>query len=49
MTFGLRIAAQIFQRFVNHIMLEGVDFLFVNIDDIVITRKVIEIHKQQLI
>lgn len=48
MTFGLRNAAQTFQRFMNHTVLEGLDFLFVYIDDIIIASEDMETHKQQL-
>ena len=38
MPFGLRNAAQTFQRFINEVV-NGLDFLFVYIDDILVASK----------
>ncbi|GBP54228.1 Retrovirus-related Pol polyprotein from transposon 297 [Eumeta japonica] len=48
MTFGLRNAAQTFQRFLNHTVLQGLDFLFAYIDDIIIASDDIEQHRRHL-
>jgi cleavage and polyadenylation specificity factor subunit 1 len=47
MPFGLRNAAQTFQRFVNQI-LTGLDFVFVYLDDILVASKSIPEHKAHL-
>ena len=48
MTFGLRNAAQTFQRFMNHTVLEGLPFLFSYIDDVIIASDTWEQHEQYL-
>ncbi|GBP69250.1 hypothetical protein EVAR_56794_1 [Eumeta japonica] len=48
MTFGLRNAVQTFQRFLNHTVLQGLDFLFAYIDDIIIASDDIEQHRRHL-
>jgi cleavage and polyadenylation specificity factor subunit 1 len=47
MPFGLRNAAQTFQRFINNVV-RGLDFLFVYIDDILIASETVEKHMQHL-
>lgn len=47
MPFGLRNAAQTFQRFM-HQVLYGLDFVFVYLDDILVASKDLEEHKQHL-
>lgn len=47
MTFGLRNAAQTFQRYMNQIF-QGLDFLVIYIDDICIASESIEQHEQHL-
>ena len=47
MPFGLRNAAQTFQRFMDHV-LRGLDFVFVYIDDILIASTDIEEHLSHL-
>lgn len=47
MTFGLRNAAQTFQRFMNQI-LQGLDFVIVYIDDICVASESIEQHEGHL-
>lgn len=47
MTFGLRNAAQTFQRFLNKI-LEGLDFIFAYIDDVLIASTSVEEHEEHL-
>lgn len=47
MPFGLRNAAQTFQRFINEVC-KGLDFVFVYIDDILIFSKSPEEHKAHL-
>ena len=47
MTFGLRNAAQTFQRFIMEV-LSGLTFAFVYIDDICISSKTPEEHKHHL-
>lgn len=48
MTFGLRNAAQTFQRYMNSSVLKGLDFLFVYLDDVIIASKNLEEHKLHL-
>lgn len=48
MTFGLRNAAQTFQRFMHHTVLEGLDFLFSYIDDVIIASDNEEQHREHL-
>lgn len=47
MTFGLKNASQTFQRFMNHVM-EGLDFVFVFVDDICIASTTEEEHEIHL-
>lgn len=47
MTFGLRNAAQTFQRFMNQV-LHGLDFVIIYIDDICIASETIEQHEKHL-
>jgi len=47
MTFGLRNAAQTFQRFMDHIF-RDMDFVFVYLDDILIASRDEEIHQEHL-
>lgn len=47
MPYGLRNAAQTFQRFMDQI-LRGLDFCFVYIDDVLIDSKTEEEHTQHL-
>ena len=47
MPFGLRNAAQTFQRFMNQVV-QGLDFVFVYIDDILVASKNEEEHKNHL-
>lgn len=47
MTFGLRNAAQSFQRYI-HRVLKDLDFVFVYIDDILIASESVEEHKLHL-
>lgn len=47
MTFGLRNAAQTFQRYMSEVM-EGLDFVFVYIDDICIASETPEEHETHL-
>lgn len=47
MPFGLRNAAQSFQRFMNQVT-RGLDFVYVYIDDILVASKTEEEHKQHL-
>lgn len=48
MSFGLRNASQTFQRFMNEIT-NGLEFIFVYIDDILVASRNIDEHKQHLI
>lgn len=48
MTFGLRNAAQTFQRIINEVV-RGLDFVFVYIDDIFIASATMEEHRLHLI
>lgn len=48
MTFGLRNAAQTFQRFMHHSVLDGLDFLFSYIDDVIIASDNEEQHREHL-
>lgn len=48
MPFGLRNAAQTFQRFMHHTVLEGLDFLFNFADDIIISSENEDEHKLHL-
>ena len=47
MSFGLRNAAQTFQRFMDEI-LRGLDFAFAYIDDVLVASKDVVEHKQHL-
>lgn len=47
MSFGLRNAAQTFQRFMDEV-LRGMDFCFAYLDDILVSSKSLEEHKQHL-
>ena len=47
MTFGLRNAAQTFQRFIDEVLL-GLDFCYGYIDDILVFSKSVEEHKSHL-
>lgn len=47
MPFGLRNAAQTFQRFINEVV-KGLDFVFAYIDDILVASKTEEEHKNHL-
>ena len=47
MTFGLRNAAQTFQRFINEV-LRDLDFCYAYIDDVLVTSTLEEEHKQHL-
>lgn len=48
MTFGLRNAAQTFQRFMHHTVLEGLNFVFSYIDDIIIASDNEQQHREHL-
>lgn len=48
MTFGLRNAAQTFQRFMTHTVLQNLSYVFVYIDDILIASDSKEQHKEHL-
>ena len=48
MPFGLKTAAQTFQRFINGILAEFSDFVFCYIDDIIIHSTGLEEHKKHL-
>lgn len=48
MSFGLRNAAQTFQRFMNNSVLEGLDFLFNYLDDVIIASDSESQHIQHL-
>lgn len=48
MTFGLRNAAQTFQRFMNHVVFQGLDFLFNYVDDTLIASNSEEEHSMHL-
>ncbi|KAJ2937315.1 hypothetical protein O0L34_g19483 [Tuta absoluta] len=48
MCFGLRNAAQTFQRFMNHTVITGLDFLFSYIDDVIFASEDIKQHKDHL-
>lgn len=48
MTFGLRNAAQTFQRFMNHVVFQGLDFLFNFVDDAVIFSNSESEHRMHL-
>lgn len=48
MPFGLRNAAQTFQRFMHHTVLQGLDFLFNYVDDVIIASENETQHKQHL-
>lgn len=48
MTFGLRNAAQTFQRFMNDTVLHGLDFIYCYIDDLIIASSCSILHKQHL-
>jgi hypothetical protein len=47
MSFGLRNAAQTFQRFVDDI-LRGLDFYFSYVDDILVSSRSLEDHERHL-
>ncbi|XP_036342736.1 uncharacterized protein K02A2.6-like [Rhagoletis pomonella] len=47
MPFGLRNAAQTFQRF-NHEALSGLEFVYAYIDDLLIASNSVQQHKQHL-
>ena len=47
MPFGLKNAAQTFQRFIDQV-LHGLNFLFAYIDDILVASRSIEEHKEHL-
>ena len=47
MPFGLRNAAQTFQRFIDKI-LKGFDFCYAYIDDVLIASSDVDTHKQHL-
>ncbi len=47
MPFGLRNAAQTFQRFIDEVF-QGLDFVFTYIDDILVASETSEQHKQHL-
>jgi hypothetical protein len=47
MSFGLRNAAQAFQRFIDDI-LRGLEFCFAYLDDILISSRTLEEHEQHL-
>lgn len=49
MPFGLRNAAQTFQRFMHHTVLQGLDFLFNYLDDVIIASENETEHKQHLL
>ncbi|CAH4009663.1 unnamed protein product [Pieris brassicae] len=48
MTFGLRNASQTYQRFMDHSVLQGFDFLFTFVDDVIIASESVEQHKEHL-
>lgn len=48
MTFGLRNAAQTFQRFMENTVLHGLDFQFCYIDDIIIASTTEQQHREHL-
>ena len=48
MSFGLRNAAQTFQRFMSTTVLQGLDFLFSYIDDVIIASQDHEQHREHL-
>ena len=48
MTFGLRNAAQTFQRFMNNTVLSGLEFLFCYADDIILASQDENEHKKHL-
>lgn len=48
MTFGLRNAAQTFQRFMHHTVLQGLDFLFSFVDDVIIASNNSRDHTEHL-
>lgn len=48
MGFGMRNSAQSFQRFMNNTVLEGLDFLFCYLDDILIASDTESQHKEHL-
>lgn len=48
MTFGLRNAAQSFQRFMVNTVFQGLDFVFNYIDDAILASNDLETHKNQL-
>ena len=47
MTFGLRNAAQTFQRFIDEVV-RGLDFCYVYLDDILVASKTAEEHREHL-
>ncbi|CAK1593533.1 unnamed protein product [Parnassius mnemosyne] len=48
MCFGLRNGAQTFQRFMNHTVFEGLDFLYTYIDDVIIASTDMTSHREHL-
>lgn len=48
MMFGLKNAAQTFQRFMNCTVLQGLDFLFSFVDDIILASDSMEEHREHL-
>ncbi|KAJ2937320.1 hypothetical protein O0L34_g19490 [Tuta absoluta] len=48
MTFGLRNAAQTFQRFMNHTVLQGLDYLACYIDDVIVASNDMKEHREHL-
>lgn len=48
MTFGLRNASQTYQRFMDHTVLQGLDFLFTFVDDVIVGSDSPSQHKEHL-
>lgn len=48
MSFGLRNSAQTFQRFMNNTALDGLDFLFCYLDDVIIASKDEQQHAEHI-
>lgn len=48
LNFGLRTASQSFQRYMNNTVLEGLNFLFSFVDDVIIASDSMEDHKTHL-
>lgn len=49
MILGLQNAAQTFQKFMQHTVLEGMEFIFSYIDDVIVASESEEQHRERLL